>query len=295
MLRIENAYWRPRTSYNVKNKLLEIIADKNLDAFRNLLSHDLSEQDLNNIDRLQDLDFLKESITDLRLDLGLVSNSTTDLLLPLLRSSALRYSIRLNIIKHDYGQALESVHKHGSFSDHDLDLLLIAFDHKMFEGTDELALVTLKNAMKNFNIPIIVQTVPNRINDIFGNTDFKNETSQKLIHQFNENIRNGNLSGDIDLVVDISQLANTIGLNDWYDERLYNLAKIPFSSKYLPLYAEKVTRAIACLKGKTGKCLVLDLDNTLWGGVIGDDGINDIRIGQGSPEGEAFIDFQRVL
>ena len=43
------------------------------------------------------------------------------------------------------------------------------------------------------------------------------------------------------------------------------------------------------------KCLVLDLDNTLWGGVIGDDGLGGIRLGQGDPEGETFVSFQRYV
>jgi len=47
--------------------------------------------------------------------------------------------------------------------------------------------------------------------------------------------------------------------------------------------------------GVARKCLVLDLDNTLWGGVIGDDGLGGIRLGQGDPESEAFVAFQRYI
>jgi FkbH-like protein len=52
-------------------------------------------------------------------------------------------------------------------------------------------------------------------------------------------------------------------------------------------------RLVAARRGRSAKCLVLDLDNTLWGGVIGDDGLEGIALGQGSPEGEAFLAFQR--
>nr|WP_254437485.1 HAD-IIIC family phosphatase [Ruegeria arenilitoris] len=52
---------------------------------------------------------------------------------------------------------------------------------------------------------------------------------------------------------------------------------------------------IAAIYGKTSKCIVLDLDNTLWGGIVGDDGVNGIKIGQGSAEGEAFLAFQNYL
>nr|WP_254429629.1 HAD-IIIC family phosphatase [Ruegeria atlantica] len=52
---------------------------------------------------------------------------------------------------------------------------------------------------------------------------------------------------------------------------------------------------IAAIYGKTSKCIVLDLDNTLWGGVVGDDGVNGIKVGQGNAEGEAFLAFQNYL
>ncbi len=59
-----------------------------------------------------------------------------------------------------------------------------------------------------------------------------------------------------------------------------------------PLYGDLVGRWVAAKQGRSFKCLVLDLDNTLWGGVIGDDGMEGIVLGQGSPLGEAYVAFQ---
>jgi FkbH-like protein len=59
------------------------------------------------------------------------------------------------------------------------------------------------------------------------------------------------------------------------------------------LYGDQVARLVAAARGRSAKCLVLDLDNTLWGGVIGDDGLEGIVLGQGSGTGEAYADFQR--
>ena len=53
--------------------------------------------------------------------------------------------------------------------------------------------------------------------------------------------------------------------------------QVPFSDALIPLYADYVARTIAALRGKSGKALILDLDNTVWGGVIGDDGMEGIR------------------
>jgi FkbH-like protein len=59
------------------------------------------------------------------------------------------------------------------------------------------------------------------------------------------------------------------------------------------MYGELVGRLLSAQQGRSSKCLVLDLDNTLWGGVIGDDGLEGIQLGQGSALGEAFVAFQR--
>jgi predicted enzyme involved in methoxymalonyl-ACP biosynthesis len=53
-------------------------------------------------------------------------------------------------------------------------------------------------------------------------------------------------------------------------------------------------RLVAARRGRSAKCLVLDLDNTLWGGVIGDDGLEGIALGQGSPEGRPFWRFSAM-
>ena len=62
-----------------------------------------------------------------------------------------------------------------------------------------------------------------------------------------------------------------------------------------PLYGDLVGRWIAAKQGRSFKCLVLDLDNTVWGGVIGDDGLEGIALGQGCPLGEAYTAFQEYV
>jgi FkbH-like protein len=85
-----------------------------------------------------------------------------------------------------------------------------------------------------------------------------------------------------------------VGLASWHDATQWNLGKFPFALEIAPLYADWVGRLIAAARGKARKCLVLDLDNTLWGGVIGDDGLARIVLGNGSPAGEAFLSIQRT-
>lgn len=97
------------------------------------------------------------------------------------------------------------------------------------------------------------------------------------------------------LIWDQAALAQQLGLQRWYDPVLYHAAKLPFSVDACPLATDNIAALLAAMKGKAARALVLDLDNTLWGGVIGDDGLPGIRLGQNSPEGEAFVAFQKFV
>ncbi len=94
--------------------------------------------------------------------------------------------------------------------------------------------------------------------------------------------------------VDIKSIQIRLGQSAFYDSTFYYNAKMSVSTKALPYIAESVVSVIKALNGKIKKCIVLDLDNTLWGGVIGDDGINNIEIGE-LGRGHAYTNFQRWL
>src|SRR4029079_8150226 len=94
---------------------------------------------------------------------------------------------------------------------------------------------------------------------------------------------------------DVEALSAKHGKTRWFDPRLWHAAKSAISFECQPFYADNLAAATAALFGKSKKCLVLDLDNTLWGGVIGDDGLGGIQLGAGQPSGEAFVDFQRYV
>jgi FkbH-like protein len=91
---------------------------------------------------------------------------------------------------------------------------------------------------------------------------------------------------------DVDQLCAASGRWAWGDDRFYHHAKLPCAPEFLVDYAHSLAALILTQWGAGRKCLVLDLDNTLWGGVIGDDGLGGIRLGQGEPESEAFLAFQ---
>ena len=89
-------------------------------------------------------------------------------------------------------------------------------------------------------------------------------------------------------------VAESVGLARWHDPLRWHDAKLPFALDAIPLYADHLCRLLAAARGLARKCLVLDLDNTLWGGVIGDDGVDGIKLGQGSAAGEAHLAVQAL-
>jgi len=95
--------------------------------------------------------------------------------------------------------------------------------------------------------------------------------------------------------LDVDYLAASVGRLNWRDPRLYHHGKLPFSPRFLPNYAAAFAGAWRGVSARTKKVLVVDLDNTLWGGVVGDDGVDGIEIGPGTPAGEAFADFGDYL
>jgi FkbH-like protein len=92
-------------------------------------------------------------------------------------------------------------------------------------------------------------------------------------------------------IVDISSIQNQFGKRRFFQSSVYINTEMVLSIDILPMVAAKTTRLINSLSGNFKKCLILDLDNTLWGGIIGDDGIENIQLGS-LGIGKAFTEFQ---
>lgn len=97
------------------------------------------------------------------------------------------------------------------------------------------------------------------------------------------------------LIHDIHYLSAQVGLNTWFDPTFWYSFHTAMSPAATVALARSLAAVVKSVYGKTKKCLVLDLDNTLWGGVIGDDGVQGLLLGRDNPVGEAFQNFQRYV
>ena len=93
-------------------------------------------------------------------------------------------------------------------------------------------------------------------------------------------------------VCDIAAVQNKIGRDSMFASNVYVSTEMVLSVDALPYVASRVIDIVSALRGQFKKCLILDLDNTVWGGVIGDDGLEGIQLGHGLGIGKAFTEFQ---
>ena len=96
-------------------------------------------------------------------------------------------------------------------------------------------------------------------------------------------------------LIDLDILQNRNKNFNLYDNKMFYLSKQPFSMDAVPYISNLISSLVAGIIGMAKKVLITDLDNTLWGGVIGDDGVNNIKIGDSSSEGESYSNFQKYL
>ena len=148
----------------------------------------------------------------------------------------------------------------------------------------KLSCVVIQN---NFELPQI---------RIMGNSSFYLDGGNiNFINKLNLFISEATKKYNNLYINDINYLSSLIGLEKWYDNELWFNYKYAVSFEGITYIAHSVASIIKSIYGKNKKAIALDLDNTLWGGVIGDDGVNGIKIGSETAIGEAYEDFQKYI
>jgi len=238
---------------------------------------------------------LKKNFTDLKkIRIGIVGDSSTQLLNQSIRGYGFDEDYNFEIYEADYdqldGQLLDTSSGLYKFAPE----FVIIFESsqklaKRFYKSDKAKFSEMhiekvnnyiSNISKHLNSKIIYFNFPEVNDSIFGN--FSNKIEYSFIYQtrkinyelMNICIQNKNL-----FILDYSIINAQYGKNFIIDSKIYYTNDMTISLDALPLIAKNITDIIAALTGKFKKCIILDLDNTLWGGIIGDDGIENIQIG----------------
>jgi FkbH-like protein len=286
-------------------KAVDIRAANRGTVLQSLAGYGLTEMQLNRLARLRAE--ANKAAPGLRplipVTLGIVANATVSYLGAAIEATGLRHGLDISVVTAPYDQVVQqALDPESSVNWIKPDFVLLALDYRglpLASGRDEKPALDYVAAIRagfhqHAGATCIVQTVPCPPEPLFGHLDRGQAgTLAHVTGRLNAELAGVAADGS-DLLLDTARLAETVGLENWFDTVQWHVAKLPFAMTMVPLYADHVARLIAAARGRSRKVLVLDLDNTLWGGAIGDDGLAGIVLGQGDPTGEAFLAVQQL-
>jgi len=243
--------------------------------------------------------------------LAVLGSSTLAHLHGAIRVAGLRHNLWIETYENDFGQyfqelsdpaaplhafqptailvALDGHHLAGGVS---VNLDAAAADVALAEIEARIA-ETWRLARCAFRCPIVQQTALPVQLPLLGNNEHRLPGSPAwLLDRLNHDLRFMADADGVDLLAIDTRVAQD-GIAQWHDPALWHRSKQEITPGAAPYYGDLVARLVAARQGHSSKCLVLDLDNTLWGGVVGDDGLEGIVLGQGTALGEAYVAFQQ--
>ena len=169
-------------------------------------------------------------------------------------------------------------------------------DPKDWEGLADERLAFIRTICESAVGKVIYYNYPEIEDAVFGS--FANKLPGSFTYQVRKlNFELMNLSREYPnlFICDIASLQNKFGRDWMFDSSVYVSTEMVLSLDALPYVASRTLDIISAVQGKFKKCLILDLDNTLWGGIVGDDGWENIQIGHGLGIGKAFTEFQEWI
>ena len=240
-----------------------------------------------------------------------LSASTASHISDALTGTAIRFNFLLDVAVAEYEEPEPWLERNGrELKDAPPDFVLVASDHRMLKlasplgdeaAADRIIDAAIARIARVAEVagaatgrPVILQTLADDPDAIQFNMDLGLPGSPRyLASEFNRRLVR-RARAESRLVLDVNALAGLVGHAAWSAGRYWYAAKYPFATAMIPLYADNVMRIIAARMGRSRRVLVLDLDNTMWGGIVGDDGIEGLALGNGSPLGEAHSALQRM-
>ena len=152
----------------------------------------------------------------------------------------------------------------------------------------------IRSICENVEGKIIYFNYPEIEDTVFGS--YANKVTGSFTYQLRKlNFELMNLAQEYPnlFICDIAGIQNKLGRDFMFDSTVYVSTEMILSIDALPYVASRTLDIISSIEGKFKKCLILDLDNTVWGGVVGDDGWENIQVGHGLGIGKAFSEFQQ--
>lgn len=259
---------------------------------------------------------LREKVALPKFRLVILRSFTVEPIVPLLRAEAFAYGIDLEVRVGDFNTYVqEMLDGESSLYRFEPNAVMLAVHteqaapelwHDFADYAPEGAQQAVERVVKSYEqwiaafrkhsqAALIIHSLERPPASAFGILDDQSETGQSgLIRQINRELRRAAKEFRGVYVLDYDALVARHGSRQWHDERKWQTARLPVAAAYLLEMAREWVRFIVPLTGRTVKVLAVDLDNTLWGGVIGEDGMSGIKVGAEYP-GAAYQALQRAL
>jgi FkbH-like protein len=148
---------------------------------------------------------------------------------------------------------------------------------------------------KNSKSKLIITNLSIPTYSPYGICETKSEFGlQEMVMKINSKLYNYAQQNQSVYIFDFNGFVSRYGESNVFDYRQYFFGDIKISLEIIPVLAEDLMGYVKAMMGLNKKCIVLDLDNTLWGGIVGEDGFDGIKLGP-TPPGNAYVEFQRTL
>lgn len=248
--------------------------------------------------------------------IALLRNVTLDTMIPYLEYLGLREQIDISVQMGEFDNIALEVLGDSTNSDlADADMVLMVQDLETLspplastfvslgqERIDEeiervilfrLAIVDKLRAVGQ--IPLLINAFEPPLHPALGILDIQRADGQKAaISAINTGLQERLRGYEGVYFLDMDGMRARLGAEQFYDHRYRHMSRAPYSRAAVAEMAVEIFKFVRALRGRVRKCLVLDCDNTLWGGVVGEDGIEGISLGQSYP-GSAFVEFQQEV
>ena len=248
--------------------------------------------------------------------IAFLRNITIDILIPYLKLLCYEEALAPDILMGDYDNVLQEVLDQASpiyaFNPNLIVVVLKleTLSDKLVNGfcalrtddiNEELDRITglieaiLTGIRSRCDATILIHNFEVPVYPAFGVLDCQDGLRQvNIIRRLNNEIVAMANKHESAYVVDVDLVQSMVGYKNFRDQRYWHIGKAPYTRHALKAIAKEYIKFIRALKGRNKKCLVLDCDNTLWGGIIGEDGINNIKISTTYP-GSMFQEFQKAI
>jgi len=246
---------------------------------------------------------LKSDVSNLpRLKVALLGDTATQLLATAIKGMGKDRNFNVELFEADFNQIeMQFFDQNSELHKFNADFTIVfQSTHKLLgkkkENLAENRLHFIKDILSKYSRKIIYFNYAEIDDSVFGS--FANKLETSFIYQIRKlNFELMNLAAQTpDLhILDIASIQNKYGRNFMFSPVIYASTEMILSIDSLPIITSRIFDIIGANRGIFKKCVILDLDNTLWGGIAGDDGLENLKLGHGLGIGKIFIEFQEWL